>query len=148
MRIAIGGDHRGLVLKPLVIKLVAEAGHSYEDFGCYTEDSVDYPDIAEKVAEAIKRGDFDRGILICGTGIGMCIAANKVKGIRAAQCYNAFTARRARQHNDAQICCLSGEEGKACVPAILEAFLTNEFEGDRHVARVNKIKEIEEKQLG
>ena len=145
MRIAIGGDHRGLVLKPLVIKLVTEAGHSYEDFGCYTEDSVDYPDIAEKVAEAVVRGDFDCGILMCGTGIGMCIAANKVKGIRAAQCYNAFTAKRARQHNDAQICCLSGEEGKVRVPAILEVFLTSEFEGGRHVARVNKIKEIEER---
>ncbi len=145
MRIAIGGDHRGLALKPLVIRLVEETGHSYQDFGCYTEESVDYPDIAEKVAEAVVRGDFDRGILICGTGIGMCIAANKVKGIRAAQCYNAFTAKRARQHNDAQICCLSGEEGKARVPAIIEAFLTTDFEGDRHVRRLNKIKKIEEK---
>jgi ribose 5-phosphate isomerase B len=145
VRIAIGGDHRGLVLKPLVIKLVTEAGHSYEDFGCYTEDSVDYPDIAVKVAEAVKRGAFDRGILICGTGIGMSIAANKVKGIRAAQCYNAFTAKRARQHNDAQICCLSGEEGKARVPAILETFLTTEFEGGRHIQRLNKIKELEER---
>ena len=145
MRIAIGGDHRGFALKGLVIKLVTEAGHSYEDFGCYTEDSVDYPDIAEKVAEAIVKGDFDRGILICGTGIGMCISANKVKGIRAAQCYNSFTAHRARQHNDAQICCLSGEEGKARVPAIIEAFLTTEFEGGRHVPRLNKIKEIEER---
>jgi ribose 5-phosphate isomerase B len=145
VRIAIGGDHRGLALKPLVIKLVKEAGHSYEDFGCYSEEAVDYPDIAKKVAEAVKRGDFDRGILICGTGIGMSIAANKVKGIRAAQCYNAFTAKRARQHNDAQICCLSGEEGKARVSAILEVFLTTEFEGGRHVPRLNKIREIEEK---
>ena len=145
MRIAIGGDHWGLTLKPLVMKLVKQAGHSYEDFGCYTEESVDYPDIAKKVAEAVLGGDFDRGILICGTGIGMCIAANKVKGIRAAQCYNAFTAKRARLHNDAQICCLSGEEGKARVPAILESFLTTEFEGDRHVERLNKIREIEEK---
>jgi len=145
VRIAIGGDHRGFALKGLVIKLVTEAGHSYEDFGCYTEDSVDYPDIAEKVAEAIVKGDFDRGILICGTGIGMCISANKVKGIRAAQCYNSFTAHRARQHNDAQICCLSGEEGKARVPAIIEAFLTTEFEGGRHVTRLNKIREIEER---
>jgi ribose 5-phosphate isomerase B len=144
VRIAIGGDHRGLVLKPLVIKLVKEAGHSCEDFGCYNEESVDYPDIALKVAEAVIKGDFDRGILICGTGIGMSIAANKVKGIRAALCYNAFSARRARQHNDAQICCLAAEEGKARVPAILEAFLTAEFEGGRHVPRLNKIKAIEE----
>ena len=109
----------GLTLKQLVIRLVAEAGHSYEDFGCYSKDPVDYPDIAVKVAEAVARGDFDRGILICGTGIGMCIAANKVKGIRAAQCYNVFSARRARQHNDANICCLAGEEGKhACRPSL------------------------------
>lgn len=145
MRIAIGGDHRGLALKPLVIRLVEEAGHSYKDFGCYTEESVDYPDIAEKVARAVVKGDFDRGILICGTGIGMCIAANKVKGIRAAQCYNTFTARRARQHNDAQICCLSGEEGKVNVPAIIEAFLNTDFEGDRHVRRLDKIRKIEGK---
>jgi ribose 5-phosphate isomerase B len=145
MRIAIGGDHRGLALKGLVIKLVTEAGHSYEDFGCYTEDSVDYPDIAEKVAEAVARGNFDYGILICGTGIGMSIAANKVKGIRAALCYNAFSARRARQHNDAQICCLAAEEGKARVPAIIEAFLTTEFEGGRHQVRLDKIKKLEER---
>ncbi len=146
MRIAIGGDHRGSKLKELVIRVLEEHGYSYHDFGCYTEDAVDYPDIAVQVAEAIVRGEYDRGILVCGTGIGMCIAANKVKGIRAAQCYNAFTAKRARQHNDAQICCLSGEEGRARVPSILEVFLTTEFEGGRHIARLDKIKEIEEKQ--
>lgn len=145
MRIAIGSDHRGFELKKLAIKLVAEAGHSYEDFGCYSEESVDYPDIAVKVADAVARGDYDRGILICGTGIGMCIAANKVKGIRAALCQNAFGARRARQHNDAQICCLAAEEGKARVPAIIETFLTTEFEGGRHQERLDKIKEIEER---
>jgi len=141
MRIAIGNDHHGIELKKLVIKLLTEVGHSYQDFGCYTEEAVDYPDIAVKVAEAVARGEFDRGILICGTGIGMCIAANKVKGIRAAQCYNAFTAMRARQHNDAQICCLSAEEGKVRLQAILEKFLTTDFEGGRHIPRINKIKE-------
>jgi ribose 5-phosphate isomerase B len=145
VRIAIGSDHRGYNLKELIIKLVNEAGYSYEDFGCYTEDSVDYPDIAEKVAEAVKKGDFDRGILICGTGIGMSIAANKVKGIRAALCHNSFSARRARQHNDAQICCLAAEEGKARVPAIIETFLTTDFEGGRHQERLNKIRKIEER---
>ena len=145
MRIAIGCDHRRFALKPLAIRLVAEAGHSYEDFGCYTNESVDYPDIAGKVAEAVAKGDFDYGILICGTGIGMCIAANKVKGIRAALCHNSFSARRARQHNDAHICCLAAEEGKARVPAIIETFLTTEFEGGRHQERLNKIREIEEK---
>jgi ribose 5-phosphate isomerase B len=144
LKIAIGCDHRALAVKELVIKLITEVGHSYKDFGCYSPDPVDYPDIAEEVAHAVLQGDFDRGILICGTGIGMCIAANKVKGIRAAQCYNAFLATRARRHNDAQICCLGAEEGKARLPAVLEAFLTTEFEGDRHIARLNKIKEIEE----
>jgi ribose 5-phosphate isomerase B len=147
VRIAIGSDHRGCAMKDTVIRLLAEKGYSYQDFGCHAEEIVDYPDIAVKVAEAIARGEFDRGILICGTGIGMCIAANKVKGIRAAQCYDAFTAKRARLHNDAQICCLSAEEGKVRLPAILETFLTTEFEGGRHIARINKIKEIEEKHL-
>jgi len=145
VRIAIGCDHRGFTIKQLAIKLVAEAGHSYEDFGCYTDESVDYPEIAGKVAEAVAKGDFEYGILICGTGIGMCIAANKVKGIRAALCHNSFSARRARQHNDAHICCLAAEEGKARVPSIIETFLTTEFEGGRHQERLNKIREIEEK---
>jgi ribose 5-phosphate isomerase B len=145
VRIAIGSDHRGFELKKLVVKLVAEAGHSYEDFGTFSQESVDYPDIAGKVGEAIIRGDFDRGILICGTGIGMCIAANKVRGIRAAQCYDVFTARRARQHNDAQICCLAGDRSKTRIPAVVNAFLNTEFEGGRHVPRLNKIREIEER---
>jgi ribose 5-phosphate isomerase B len=131
-------------MKETVMKLLAEKGYDYRDFGCHTEETVDYPDIAVKVAEAIVKGEFDRGVLICSTGIGMCIAANKVKGIRAAQCYDAFTAMRARRHNDAQICCLSAEEGQARLPAILEKFLTTEFEGGRHIARIEKIKEIEE----
>ncbi len=142
MRIAIGCDHRGLNLKQSVMKLITEAGHSYEDFGCYTDDPVDYPDIAAKVAEAVTRGDFDRGILICSTGIGMCIAANKVKGIRAALCYDTFCARRARQHNDANILCLGAEKRKR-VSEIVNAFLTDEFEGERHQRRVDKIREME-----
>ena len=116
MRIAIGCDHRGLDVKQSVIKLITEAGHSYEDFGCYTTDSVDYPDFARKVAEAVAGGDFGRGILICLTGIGMSIAANKVKGIRAALCHNALSASRARQHNDANILCISAEESSGQLP--------------------------------
>jgi RpiB/LacA/LacB family sugar-phosphate isomerase len=145
VRIAIGSDHRGFELKKFVTRLVSDAGHSYKDFGTFSEDSVDYPDIAGKVGEAIIRGDFDRGILICGTGIGMCIAANKVRGIRAAQCYDVFTARRARQHNDAQICCLAGDRSKVRIPAVVDAFLNTEFEGGRHVARLKKIRNIEER---
>lgn len=143
MRIAIGCDHRGLNLKQLVTRLITEAGHSYQDFGCYTIDSVDYPDIAKKVAEAVAAGDFERGILVCSTGIGMSIAANKVKGIRAALCHDTFSARRARQHNDANILCLGAEVEPEQVPGIVNAFLTCEFEGDRHQRRVNKIKDME-----
>lgn len=146
MRIAIGSDHRGCTLKADIMKILNEEGYEHRDFGCYSENSVDYPDIALEVAEAVVKGEFDRGILICGTGIGMCISANKVKGIRAAQCYDAFTAKRARLHNDAQICCLAAEQGRVRVPAILEAFLTTEFEGGRHINRLNKIKAIEDKQ--
>jgi len=146
VRIAIGGDHRGCKLKELVIRLLDEHGYDYHDFGCYTEDSVDYPDIAVQVADAVVRGEYERGILICGTGIGMCISANKVRGIRAAQCYDAFTAKRARLHNDAQICCIAAEQGRARVASILEVFLTTDFEGGRHVARIEKIKKIEDEQ--
>jgi len=143
MRIAIGCDHRGLNLKQFIIKLMTEAEHSYADFGYYTADSVDYPDIAKKVAEAVAKGDFDHGILICDTGIGMSIAANKVKGVRAALCHNAFAARRARQHNDANILCLGAAEGQGSVPEIIEAYLTSDFEGGRHQQRLNKIRAIE-----
>ncbi len=146
MRIAIGNDHRGCNLKETVIKVVMEAGHEVHDFGCYTDDAVDYPDIAVQVAEGIVKGEFDRGILICGTGIGMCIAANKVRGIRAAQCYDVFTAHRAREHNNAQICCLAAEEGETKVKVIVEDFLNTEYADGRHDIRLKKIKEIEDKQ--
>ena len=143
MRIAIGCDHHGLNLKQFVIKLIAEAEHSYEDFGCYTTDSVDYPDIAKDVAEAVARGYFEYGILICDTGIGMSIAANKVKGVRAARCHNAFSARRARQHNDANILCLAGGGVQDTAREIVEAFLASEFEGERHLRRLDKIRAME-----
>ena len=143
MRIAIGCDHHGPDLKRFVIGLITQAGHDYEDFGCYTTDSVDYPDIARKVGEAVATGRFDHGILICGTGIGMCIAANKVRGIRAALCLDAASARLTRQHNDANVLCLKGEEEKELVAEIVNAFLTTEFEGGRHQRRVDKIKDME-----
>ena len=143
MPIAIGCDHRGLNLKQSIIKSVAGGRRDYEDFGCYTTDSVDYPDIAQKVAEAVAIGHFERGILICDTGIGMCIAANKVKGIRAARCHNVFSACRARQHNNANILCLGAEDEPERIPEIVDAFLTGEFEGGRHQRRVDKIREME-----
>jgi len=146
MHIAIGNDHRGCSLKPTIIDVITAAGHTFHDFGCYTDEAVDYPDIAVEVAEAVARGEYDRAILICGTGIGMCIAANKVRGIRAAQCYDIFTAHRSRLHNDAQICCLAAEEIDIKVKAIVEDFLATGFEGGRHIARIDKIKKIEDDQ--
>ncbi len=143
MRIAIGCDHRGLNLKQFVMKLITEMGYIYEDFGCYTTDSVDYPDIAKKVAEAVATGNFEQGILICDTGIGMSIAANKVKGIRAALCQDAFSAQRARQHNDANVLCFGVGEEQDIISEIVEAYLINEFEGGRHVPRLDKIKAME-----
>ena len=143
VRIAVGCDHRGLALKQFVIKLITEMGHSYEDSGCYTADPVDYPDIAEKVAEAVAGGGFEHGILICDSGIGMSIAANKVRGIRAALCHDAFSARRARLHNDANILCLGAGMGQEGVPEILQTYLGAEFEGGRHMRRLNKVKAME-----
>ena len=145
MRIALGCDHRGLDVKQFIMRLVTEAGHDCKDFGCYTTDSVDYPDIAKEVAEAVARGDFTQGILICNTGIGMSIAANKVKGIRAALCHDAFTACRARQHNDANILCFGIELETGVVSEIVEVYLSSEFEGGRHLRRLNKIKAMEDK---
>ena len=144
MRIAIGADHRGVELKQFIIELLTGMGHSYEDFGTNTADSVDYPDIAQKVAKKVAAGDFELGILICDTGIGMSISANKVRGIRAASAHDAFGARRARKHNDANILCLGAREGQEAVPEIAEAFLATQFEGERHQGRVDKIKAIEE----
>jgi ribose 5-phosphate isomerase B len=143
VRITIGCDHKGLSLKKSVIQLIIQAGHSYEDMGCYTSDSVDYPDIAKKVAEAVVEGDFDYGILICDTGIGMSIAANKVKGIRAALCHDAFSATRARQHNDANVLCLAARTNPEAVVDIVNTFLNTRFEGGRHQRRLEKIEAAE-----
>jgi len=143
VHIAIGCDHRGLNLKQFIIRLITEAEHNYEDFGCYATDPVDYPDIAKKVAEAVAKGSFECGILVCSTGIGMSIAANKVKGIRAALCHDAFSARRARQHNDANILCLGEGQAQDTLPEIVDAFLTGKFEGGRHWRRLNKITAME-----
>jgi len=142
--IAIGCDHRGLALKQVIMPFLQKAGHSYQDFGCYNTDPVDYPDIAQKVGEAVASGNFDQGILICNTGIGMSITANKIKGIRAALCCDAFAARLARQHNDANVLCLRGEaiDTKSALE-IVKTFLATDFEGGRHVQRVNKIRALE-----
>jgi ribose 5-phosphate isomerase B len=143
-RIAIGCDHRGFGLKKLLVSFLQDEGYSYQDFGCHSTEPVDYPDIAQKVGEAVASGNFDQGILICSTGIGMCIAANKIKGTRAALCHNIFAAQRARQHNDANVLCLGGEGADTSLALeIVKTFLTTDFEGGRHARRVNKIRALE-----
>ena len=144
MHIALGCDHRGLKLKQAIMDLLTELGHDYEDFGCYSSDPVDYPDIAKQVAEAVASGRFEHGILICSSGIGMSIAANKVKGIRAALCCNTFVAERARWHNDVNVLCL-GEDTLERTSAldIVKVYLTTAFEGGRHLRRLEKIRNLE-----
>ena len=142
--IAIGCDHGGIHHKEQIEKKLTEWGYELKDFGTYDESSCDYPDIAFKVASAVAEGSCDRGILICGTGIGMSIAANKVKGIRAAHVCDTFSARMAREHNNAQIICL-GERitGIEVALEIVKTYLNSEFAGGRHEKRVSKITEIE-----
>ena len=142
--IAMGCDHRGFGLKELIIAFLQNEGYSYQDFGCHSSEPVDYPDIAQKVGEAVASGNFDQGILICSTGIGMCMAANKIRGVRAALCHNVFAAQRARQHNDANVLCLAGEDVDTSVALeIVKTFLITDFEGGRHARRVNKIEALE-----
>ena len=144
MKIAIGCDHRGFKLKRKLLEFLTEMGHTYHDFGSYDTSPVDYPDIASKVAGAVSRREFDRGILVCGTGIGMAIAANKFPGIRAALALDTFLARRAREHIDANVLSLSAEETpEEKAKEIVQTFLTTEFEGGRHLRRIEKIGEIE-----
>ena len=140
MKIAIGSDHGGFRLKEEIICWLKEKEIPHEDVGTYTLDSVDYPDYAEKVAEKINSGDADRGILICGTGIGICIAANKIHGIRAALCHDVYSAQKSREHNDANILAL-GERviGTGHALLVLEEWLKTEFWGGRHAKRVEKI---------
>ncbi|HAR87058.1 MULTISPECIES: ribose 5-phosphate isomerase B [unclassified Clostridium] len=146
MKIAIGSDHGGLRLKKEVIKHLEKKNIEVRDYGTYTEDSCDYPDFAEKVAEAVVAKEYDYGILICGTGIGISISANKIPGIRAALCSDTFSAHATREHNNANILAM-GERvvGTGLALDIVDAFLGSTFEGGRHENRVNKIMEIEKK---
>jgi len=148
MLIAIGCDHRGLNLKMAIMELLSELGHEYEDFGCYDTGSVDYPDTGGKVAQAVARGRVDHGILVCSTGIGMSIVANKVPGVRAALCHDTFSAQRSRAHNDANVLCL-GEwvVGKGLAKEIVKAYLAAEFEEGRHARRLEKVRALEEGKL-
>jgi len=144
MKIAIGSDHRGLELKAVAKRVVEEAGHTVQDFGPRTAEPVDYPDFAEAVARAVSEGVADRGILICGTGIGMSIAANKVRGVRAAVCWDLFSAARSRRHNDANVLCLGNDMIAApLAQEVVRTWLASEPEGGRHQRRVEKIRAIE-----
>ena len=140
MQIAIGSDHAGFNLKEAVKGFLTELGHTCQDFGCANTSSVDYPDFAFAVADAVAQGKFERGILICGTGIGMSIVANKVPGIRAALCHDVFSAKSCRQHNDANILCM-GERaiGQGHAKEIIAAYLASDFDGGRHARRLEKM---------
>lgn len=144
MKIAVASDHRGFVVKGKILALLNEVGHQAEDFGPATGESVDYPDFASQVAGAVSSGDADRGILICGTGMGMCIVANKFSGVRAANCHDDLTAEMSRLHNDSNVLCLSADLlGDRLVNRMIELWLETEFEGGRHARRVEKIGEYE-----
>ena len=147
MKIALGSDHGGYQLKENLKKYLKELNVEYADFGCENEKTVDYPDIGIKVAIEVKSGKCDRGILICGTGIGMSVIANKVRGIRAALCCNEFTARCAREHNDANILVLGGRViGPGLAKEIVKVWLNSKFsQEERHINRLNKIKQEENK---
>ena len=148
MHIAIGSDHRGFDAKRRIVSLLKQLGHQVLDLGPEGNESVDYPDFAFQVAQAVSEKRVDRGILICGTGIGMCIAANKVPGIRAAPCHDSITAEMSRRHNDANILCLSADLlGEELMDRMIRIWLETEFEGGRHARRVDKISRFELEQL-
>ena len=140
MKIAIGSDHAGFKLKEKVKKFLNKKKIEFKDFGCFSLDSCDYPDFAKPVALAVSSGEFERGVLICGTGIGMTIASNKIKGIRAAHCLNTRMAKLTREHNDANILCLGARLIKMKDGLkILATFLRTDFLGGRHQRRIDKI---------
>lgn len=144
--IAIGCDHGGITLKAEIMKHLDELQIPYKDFGTYTADSCDYPDIAEPVCAAINSGECDKGVLICGTGIGISMAANKIHGIRAALCHDAFSAKYTRLHNDSNIIAFGARViGPGLALELLDIFLNTEFEGGRHAVRINKMMALENK---
>lgn len=145
MKIAIGSDHRGFEAKKQIRAIATELGHECIDFGTEDNNPVDYPDLAYLTASAVARKEADRGVLICATGIGMCMAANKVHGVRAALCHDELSAQISRDHNDANVLCLSADQvGLVVLRKMLEVWLNTEFSGGRHERRVRKIGAIEE----
>jgi ribose 5-phosphate isomerase B len=148
MKLAIGCDHGGIDLKIEIVKHLEERGIEFVDFGIKEYQSVNYPEIALPLAKAVASGECDRGILVCGTGIGMSMAANKVKGIRAAVCSDHFSAKFTRLHNDANILCLGGRViGPGVANEMVDLFIDTEYEGGRHAARVQMIADIENNNL-
>ena len=147
MKIAIGSDHRGYEVKRRITSLLQQLGHEVLDTGPDRRENVDYPDFAFHVGQAVGEGRAQRGILVCGTGIGMCIAANKVKGVRAAPCHDSITAEMSRRHNDANVLCLSADLlGEELIDRMIRIWLETEFESGRHARRVEKITRFEEHQ--
>jgi ribose 5-phosphate isomerase B len=145
MKVAIASDHRGYHLKEKVIALLKAKGHEVIDDGPASDEAVDYPDFAALVARKVSAGEVDRGILICGTGIGMAVAANKFPGVRAAACADEVTAELSRRHNDLNVLCLSGDLlSSRITERLVEVWLATEFEGGRHKRRVAKIRELEQ----
>ena len=142
--IAIGSDHGGYDIKVTVMKHLDERGIAYKDYGCYSKESCDYPTYGKAVAEAVVSGECEKGILVCTTGIGISIAANKIKGIRAALCGDCFTAQMSKEHNNANILCM-GERviGLGLAEKIVDTYLNSEFLGGRHARRVEKIMNLE-----
>ena len=144
MKLIIGADHGGFELKKEIIAYLEKKGYELEDTGCYDSNAIDYPDIALKVCKKLLDKEGELGILICGTGIGISISANKIPGIRAALCTDEFSARATRAHNDANVLCLGGRVvGPELAKSICDAFLSGSFQGGRHSIRVGKIAEIE-----
>ena len=142
--IALGCDHAGVQLKGAIAELLAERGLEHRDYGTFDEASCDYPDYAEKVGRAVVAGEAERGILVCGTGVGISIAANKIAGVRAALCADTFTARMSREHNDANVLCLGARVvGVGLALDIVAAWLDARFEGGRHQRRIDKIHALE-----
>jgi len=145
MRLSIGSDHRGFLLKRKLIEKLQALGHDVADEGAYDETSVDYPDIASCVGKKVSCGEADKGILICGTGIGMAISANKISGVRAATCLDETAIEMSRRHNDLNVLCLAGNTlDEPTAERLVELWLTTEFEGGRHQRRIEKIAGIED----
>lgn len=140
MKIAVGSDHGGFEIKQLIINFLQENGQEVDDVGCYDTQSVDYPDFADKVCTKVGNGECERGILICGTGIGMSISANRHRDIRAALCHEAYTARMSREHNNANVLCLGGRVlGPEIALDIVGTWIETEFTGGRHQRRLDKL---------